>query len=64
MGKRHLVLPLVALGVAGVIGIVSARTQVRGVIGIIAERLVLSRLPELDEATLRSLPSAVLISIE
>ena len=51
-----LVLLVAVLAVAGVIGALLVKKQARDVVGFFAERLVLSKLPEPDGATVGRLP--------
>jgi len=67
MHRRNLARLLLVLSILVLVGAVAlllARERVRGAVGRIAERVVLSRLPEVDAATRSRFPNILLVSVD
>ena len=67
MRRRSLVRIILALSILALISAIAAffgRERIRGAVGLIAERVVLSRLPAVDEATRSGFPNLLLVSVD
>ena len=62
LARVFLVFSILAL--FGAVAVLFAREQIRGAVGLIAERVVLSGLPEVDGATRSRFPNILLVSVD
>jgi len=67
MRRRSLVRIVLAVSILALISVIAAifaRGRIRGAVGLIAERVVLSGLPQVDEAARSHFPNILLVSVD